>query len=63
MRPSQFPQIKSLVGFELVTAMIMKTSVFWYIIPCGLLEVNGYFGGRYRLHLQARIVNQVRKKV
>jgi hypothetical protein len=43
------------VGSEVLTAVVMKTSVFWDITPCSPLKVNGRFGGTYRLHLQGRI--------
>jgi hypothetical protein len=33
----------------------------WRIIaPCSPMKVNRRFGGRYRLHLQGRTVNQTR---
>jgi hypothetical protein len=40
------------VGFEVLTAVVMKSSVFWDITPCSPLKVNRHFGGTYRLHLQ-----------
>jgi hypothetical protein len=27
-------------GFEVLTAVVMKSSIFWDIMPCGPLEVN-----------------------
>jgi hypothetical protein len=32
------------VGFEVLTSVIMKSSLFWYITPCSLLKVNRCFG-------------------
>jgi hypothetical protein len=29
-----------LVGFEVLTAVFVKNSVFWAITPCSLLKVN-----------------------
>jgi hypothetical protein len=29
-----------LVGFEVLTAVVMKNSIFWNIAPCGPLKVN-----------------------
>jgi hypothetical protein len=42
----------SLVGFQILTAVFMKSSIFWDITPCTPLKVNRRFGGTYRLHLQ-----------
>jgi hypothetical protein len=39
-----------LVGFEVLTAMVMKD-----ITPYSPLKVNRRFGGTYPLHLQGRI--------
>jgi hypothetical protein len=36
----------------------MKSSVFWDIMPCNPLEVNGHFGGTCHLHLQSWRVRQ-----
>jgi hypothetical protein len=40
------------LGFEVLTAIIMKSSVFWDITPYSPLKVNQIFGEIYRLHLQ-----------
>jgi hypothetical protein len=40
------------VGFETLTAVVMKSSIFWVITPCGPLEVNRRFGATSRLHIQ-----------
>jgi hypothetical protein len=42
------------VGFEVLTAVFMKSIIFWDITPCSLLKVIIRFGGTYHLHLQAR---------
>jgi hypothetical protein len=42
------------VGFEVLTAVVMKSTIFWDISPCGPLSVNRRFGGTYRLHLQGQ---------
>jgi hypothetical protein len=39
------------VGFEVSTAVVMKSIIFWDIPPCSLLSCNRHFGGTYRLHL------------
>jgi hypothetical protein len=50
-----------LVGFEVLTAVVTTSSIFWDITPCSPLQVNLSFGRTYRLHLQARI-SQARNK-
>jgi hypothetical protein len=48
-------------GFEILTAVIMKSTAFRAVTPCtseGALR----FGGTYRLFLQGRRVSQARKK-
>jgi hypothetical protein len=52
---------KVFVGFEVLTAVVMKSSVFWDITPCSPLKVNRCFGGTYRIHLQGG-ENTPRKK-
>jgi hypothetical protein len=42
------------VGFEVLTAVIMKTTIFCDRTPCSPLKVNQRFGGTCRLHLQGR---------
>jgi hypothetical protein len=49
---AQTPRIY--VGFEVFTAVVMKSAIFWDMTPCSLLSCNRRFWGRYRLHLQGR---------
>jgi hypothetical protein len=42
------------VGFEVFTAVVMKSIIFWDMTPCSLLSFNRLFGGTYHLHLQGR---------
>jgi hypothetical protein len=42
------------VGFEVLTAVVMKSTVFWDITPCSTLKANRRCGVIYRLHLQGR---------
>jgi hypothetical protein len=35
------------VTFEVLTAVVMKSSIFWDITPCSLLEINRGFGGKF----------------
>jgi hypothetical protein len=41
-----------LLGFEVVTAVVMKSSIFWDITPYSPLKVSHRFGGIFRLHIQ-----------
>jgi hypothetical protein len=43
-----------LLGFEVFTAVVMKSIIFWDVMPCSLFSCNRSFGGTYRLHLQGR---------
>jgi hypothetical protein len=45
----------SIRRFWVLTAVIMKSTIFWDITLCSPLKVNRRFGGIYRLHLQGRI--------
>jgi hypothetical protein len=42
-----------LLGFEVLTEVVVKPSVSWDVTPCSSLNVNGRFGGTYCLHLLA----------
>jgi hypothetical protein len=44
--------------FEVLTAAVMKTSVFWDITPCSPLKVDRPFGGVYRLYIHGRTISQ-----
>jgi hypothetical protein len=46
------------VRFEILTAVVIKSSIFWDISSCSLLKVNRRFGGTCRLHLQGRRISQ-----
>jgi hypothetical protein len=48
------------VGFEVLTAMTMKNTVFWVLLPCSM-EKDQPFGGR-KLHFQGRTVSQARNQ-
>jgi hypothetical protein len=47
-----------LVGFEVLTAVIMKNTSFWDTTPCSPLKVSRRFGRKYPLHLQGRSISQ-----
>jgi hypothetical protein len=40
------------MGSEVLTEVVMQTSVFWDITSCSSLEVNGLFGGTCCFHVQ-----------
>jgi hypothetical protein len=46
------------VGFEVFTAVVMKSIIFWDMTPCSLLSCTRRFGGTYRLHLQGTMLCQ-----
>jgi hypothetical protein len=46
-----YKQLMSHVGFDVFTAVVMKSIVFWDITPCSPLSVNRRFGGTYSLLL------------
>jgi hypothetical protein len=39
------------VGFEVFTAVVLKSIFFWDMTPCSALSGTRRFGGTYRLHL------------
>jgi hypothetical protein len=47
---------------EVLTAVVMNSSLFWYITACSPLKVNWRFGGTCRLHLQGRKINKARNQ-
>jgi hypothetical protein len=46
--------------FEVLTAVVMKSSIFWNITPRSPLEVIRSFRGTCRLHLQGRRISQAK---
>jgi hypothetical protein len=40
------------IGFEVLTAVVMKATILWDIAPCS--HVNRRFGRTYRLQLHGR---------
>jgi hypothetical protein len=55
--------VKIYVGFEVITAVIMKTYFFWSITPRSPLKVNRRFRGTCRLHLRVRRISQEKTNV
>jgi hypothetical protein len=54
--------ISQLVRFEVLTAVIMKDTVFWNVTPCSLVEVYQRSGGAYCVPLQGWIISQESKQ-
>jgi hypothetical protein len=50
------------VGFQVLTAVVMKNTLFWNITPCSPLKANRRFGGTCRLSLQGRRIIQARNQ-
>jgi hypothetical protein len=50
------------LGFEVLTAVVMKSSIFCDIIPCSQLKVSRRFGATCPLHLQGRRISQGRNQ-
>jgi hypothetical protein len=50
------------VRLEVLTAMVMKSSIFLGKTPCSPLKVNRLFGETYRLHFGGRRISQARKQ-
>jgi hypothetical protein len=48
------------VRFEVLIAVVMKSTTFWDITPCNPFKVYKSFGGTYHLHLQGRRINRTR---
>jgi hypothetical protein len=51
---------RSFLGFKGLTAVVMKSSIFWDITLCSPLKVTWYFGGTCHLHLQGQRICQAR---
>jgi hypothetical protein len=51
------------VVYEVLTAMVIKSYVFWYKMQCSPLKVNRRFGGTCRLYFQDLRRSQVGNKV
>jgi hypothetical protein len=49
-----FETYEIVIGFQVLTAVVMKSSIFWDKLPCGPFEINRLFGGTCRLNLQGR---------
>jgi hypothetical protein len=50
------------LAYEVLTAVINKNFILWFITPCSQLKVNRRFGGIYRLHIQSRRICPARNQ-
>jgi hypothetical protein len=50
------------MALEVLTAVVMKSTVLWDITPCSALKSNRRFRGTYGLHLQGRRISQARNQ-
>jgi hypothetical protein len=48
------------IKFDVLTAVVMKSSVFWDITPYSLLKINQHLRGICYLYLQGRRIRQAR---
>lgn len=48
--------------FDVLTAVVTKSSIIWKIMTCRLLKMNQDFGGIFCLYLQDRRLSQVRNQ-
>jgi hypothetical protein len=49
--------VKIFTGFEVLRAVVKKSTIFCDIMQYSPLSVNRRFGGTYRLHLQGRKIS------
>jgi hypothetical protein len=50
------------VRFDILTAVVMKSSIVWDIMPCSLVTDNRRLGGIHRFHHQVRRISQGRNR-
>jgi hypothetical protein len=50
------------LGFEVLTAVVMKSYILWDIMTCNPLKVNWRFWGTYRVLLRGRSTSQARNQ-
>jgi hypothetical protein len=50
------------VGFEILTALVVKSTIFWDITLCSLMDVYWCVGGMRCFHLQGPRLSQASKQ-
>jgi hypothetical protein len=58
--PLPATNINNFVGFEVLIALVMKSTIFWDITLCSPLNLNQRFEGIYCLHLHGRRISRAR---
>jgi hypothetical protein len=53
---------QTFLGVEVLTAVVLKSTVVWDVTQCSLLKINSGFEGTYRLHLQGRRISGARNR-
>jgi hypothetical protein len=56
------PEIKKILRPTILTAVVMKSTIFRDTTPYSPLKVNRRFGGTYRLHFQGRVISLARNQ-
>jgi hypothetical protein len=51
---------RKIIRFEVFTAVVIKSIIFWDMTPCSPLSFKRSFGGTYRLHLQGRKISSAK---
>jgi hypothetical protein len=51
------------IGFEVLTAAVMKSTIFWDITPCSSLKVNRRFGATYASVFRAKELAELETSV
>jgi hypothetical protein len=59
---NSFSVYNPILGYEGLTVVVMKSTIFWDITMCSLLSVNSRFRETYRLHLQGRKIGRGRNQ-
>jgi hypothetical protein len=54
--------VLSLLDLRFLTVVIMKSTIFWDVMPCSKIEIHKYFGEIYHFHLKDQQVNQASNK-
>jgi hypothetical protein len=51
------------VGLEILTAVVMNSSISWDVTPCSSLKVNRCFGEIFHLHLHGPRISQAKNQI
>jgi hypothetical protein len=62
VQASEQPTKPCCAGFEVLTGVVMKSSIFWDVTPCSPLKLKRRFGETCGLHLQGRRIGLARNQ-